>query len=88
MQAEKQAEQVKKRLGISIEKPRDVIRLINKQINLILKGDELSISERTHLLARLKAIAYASLVLLKAFESADLADRVKAIEEKLGINDA
>jgi hypothetical protein len=64
-----------KRLGIRLNKPDDVRRLLARGINQVL-GDELSTD-------KLRAISYAAQTILKVFELTTLEERLARIEEAL-----
>jgi len=64
-----------KRLGIRLNKPDDVRRLLARGINQVL-GDELSTD-------KLRAISYAAQTILKVFELTTLEERLAQIEEAL-----
>lgn len=64
-----------KRLGIRLNKPDDVRRLLARGINQVL-GDELSTD-------KLRAISYAAQTILKVFELTTLETRLARIEEAL-----
>ena len=64
-----------KRVGIRLNKPDDVRRLLARGINQVL-GDELSTD-------KLRAISYAAQTILKVFELTLLEQRLTRIEEAL-----
>lgn len=64
----------KKRRGVYIRGPQDVRRLLSRLINETLQG-ELEV-------AVLKAVTYASNILLKSLEVGELVERLQALEEK------
>jgi hypothetical protein len=64
-----------KRLGIRLNKPDDVRRLLARGINQVL-GDTLSTD-------KLRAISYAAQTILKVFELTTLEERLARIEEAL-----
>lgn len=61
--------------GIQIRSPAHLGKLLNELINKVLKG-QLSTEE-------LRAVVYASSILLKCFESSDFAKRLDALEAKI-----
>lgn len=70
-------EEKKDKRGIRIQEPKDCIRLLNRLINKALNTDD------KFELDRLKAVTYATSTLVKVFETSELEERLKAIEERL-----
>jgi hypothetical protein len=64
-----------KRVGIRLNKPDDVRRLLARGINQVL-GDELSTD-------KLRAISYAAQTILKVFELISMEERLVKIEEAI-----
>lgn len=67
----------KKRPKVRIDKPYDVKRLLNKEINALL------IDETTT--DKLRAITYAAQTILKVFEIVLMEERLGRIEKRLGV---
>jgi hypothetical protein len=57
---------------------RDVLALIESQVNAVLADDELGTAERARLITTLAGVA------LRAIEAGDLAGRLEALERALG----
>jgi hypothetical protein len=70
-------EQKKEKRGVRIQGPKDCIRLLNRLINKTLNTDD------KFELDRLKAVTYATSTLVKVFETSEMEERLKAIEERL-----
>jgi len=70
----------KKRRGVRLRCPDDIVKLLAKRINkVLLEPDQNNIDV-------LRVVSYASTVILKAFEVGQLEERIKTIEERIGID--
>ena len=65
----------RKRIGVRINHPDDVRRLLAKEINFLLRDETTT--------DKLRAISYACQTILKVFELLTFEDRLKQIEELL-----
>ena len=72
----------RKRRGVTIKNADDIRKLLAKLIRRVLESPD-AVNQSV-----LKTVAYASTVILKAFEVGSLEDRIKILEEKSNQNDA
>ena len=72
----------RKRRGVTIKNADDIRKLLAKLIRKVLESPD------TTNQSVLKTVAYASTVILKAFEVGNLEDRIKILEEKAKNNDS
>ena len=72
----------RKRRGVTIKNADDIRKLLAKLIRKVLESPDATNQ------SVLKTVAYASTVILKAFEVGNLEDRIKILEERQKINDA
>lgn len=64
--------------GVRLKGPKDVVRLLGRLINEVLTASD---DERAAAESKLRVVAYALTNLLKAYEVADLQERISKIEE-------
>lgn len=64
--------------GVRLKGPKDVVRLLGRLINEVLTASD---DERAAVESKLRVVAYALTNLLKAYEVADLQERISKIEE-------
>ena len=72
----------RKRRGVTIKNADDIRKLLAKLIRRVLESPDATNQ------SVLKTVAYASTVILRAFEVGNLEDRIKILEERVKINDA
>ncbi len=64
--------------GVRLKGPKDVVRLLGRLINEVLTASD---DERAAAESKLRVVAYALTNMLKAYEVADLQERISKIEE-------